>query len=206
MLYLKVGTLTGLRPCEWPGAELRRSTRDGFAWMLVVANAKATNRRAQRTLYFAELDLQTADDILAWIRIARSSRYQRLLNTVGRLLWKVTRELWPDRTEWPTLYTTRHLAVAAWKAHFLCRGQADAERLDALATIAALMGHGTDATASQHYARANAGRRVVVPAADPEEVARVRQVIDLHWFKKLIECTEPGPEGGAQSLSATPTP
>ena len=86
MLYLRVGVLTGLRPCEWPRAELRRSTREGFAWMLVVANAKATNQRAHgshRTLYFVELDTQTVDDILAWIQIARDKRYQRLLNTIA---------------------------------------------------------------------------------------------------------------------------
>lgn len=209
VLYLRVGVLTGLRPCEWPRAKLRRSNRDGFAWMLVVANAKATNRRAHgshRTLYFAELDRQTADDILEWIQIARTKRYLRLLNTIGRLLWKITRELWPDRTEWPTLYSTRHLAVAAWKAYFLHRGQTDEERLEALAIIAALMGHGSDATASQHYARANAGQRVLVPAADPQEVARVRQVVDLHWFAKLIESAASNPDNGAQSLSATPSP
>jgi integrase len=209
VLYLKVGTLTGLRPCEWPGAELRRSTRDGFAWMLVVANAKATNQRAHgshRILYFAELDAQTADDILAWTRIARGSRYQRLLNTIGRLLWKVTRELWPDRTEWPTLYTTRHVAVAAWKAHFLRKEQTDAERLEALATIAALMGHASDATASRHYARANAGRKVIVPSADPEQVARVRQVVDLRWFEKLLAENDEASELDGHSLSATPSP
>lgn len=139
-----------------------------------------------RTLHFAELDPQTADDILAWIEIARGGHYQRLLNTIGRLLWKITRELWPDRTEWPTLYTTRHLAVAAWKENFLRKGHTDAERLEALATIAALMGHGSDATASQHYARPSAGRKVIIPSADPEQVARVRQVIDLNWFEKLI--------------------
>ncbi|MFK4506508.1 hypothetical protein LPJ38_29585 [Bradyrhizobium daqingense] len=199
VLYLKVGILTGLRPCEWPGAALRHSTRDGFAWMLVVANAKATNRRAHgshRTLYFAELDPQTANEILAWIRIARSGRYQRLLNTIGRLLWKITRELWPDGPEWPTLYTTRHLAVAAWKAHYLYKGQTDAERLEALATIAAMMGHGSDATASQHYARANAGLKAIVPSADPEEVARIRRIIDLNWFGKLIagDDTPPAPK------------
>jgi hypothetical protein len=67
MLYLKVGTLTALRPCEWSCAELRRSTRDRFPWMLVAPNAKATNQRAHgshRTLYFAELDRQTTKDIL----------------------------------------------------------------------------------------------------------------------------------------------
>lgn len=209
VLYLKVGVLTGLRPCEWPRAELRPATREGFAWELVVANAKATNRRAHgpyRTLYFAGLDLQTVDGIQTWIKIARSSRYQRLLNTIGRLLWKITRGLWPDRTSWPTLYTTRHLAVAAWKAHFLREGQTDAERLEALATIAALMGHGSDATASQHYARASAGRKAIVPSADPEQVARVRQVVDLGWFEKLITENDAATDPNNQSLSATPSP
>jgi hypothetical protein len=208
VLYLKVGVLTGLRPCEWPRAELRRSTRDGFAWMLVVANAKATNRRAHgpfRALYFADLDPQAVDDITAWTEIARGGNYGRRLATIGRLLWKIARELWPDRDEWPTLYTTRHLAVAAWKAHFLRKDQTDAERLDALATIAALMGHGSDATASRHYARANAGRKVIVPSADPKQVARVRQVIDLNWFEALIASSGPNSDD-AQSLSATPSP
>jgi integrase len=208
VLYFKVGVLTGLRLCEWASAELRPSTREGFAWMLVVANAKATNQRSHgpfRTLYFADLDPQTVDDIRAWIEIARARGYERRLATIGRLLWTITRKLWPDSDEWPTLYTTRHVAVAAWKAHFLRKDQTDAERLDALATIAALMGHGSDATASRHYARASAGRHAVVPSADPEQVVRVRRVIDLNWFETLIASS--GPESDdAQSLSATPSP
>jgi hypothetical protein len=209
VLYFKVGVLTGLRPCEWARAELHRSTREGFAWMLVAANAKATNQRAHgpyRTLYFPDLDPQTVDDIMAWIEIARSPNYGRRLATIGRLLWKITRELWPDSDEWPTLYTTRHVAVAAWKAHYARKGQTDAERLEALATIAAMMGHGSDATASRHYGRANAGRRVVVPAADPEQVARVRRVIDLNWFEALIATSDQNSDHEGQSFSATPSP
>lgn len=209
LLYLRVGVLTGLRPCEWPHAKLRPSSREGFAWELVVANAKATNRRAHgpfRTLSFADLDRQTVDDITAWIAVAGGPHYARRLSTIGRLLWKITRELWPDSEEWPTLYTTRHVAVAAWKAHYLRKGQSEAERLEALATIAALMGHGSDASASRHYARASTGRKVIVPSADPEQVARVRRVIDLNWFEKLIENAEENREEEVQSLSATPSP
>jgi len=157
-----------------------------------------------------DLDHDVVADIQAWIEIARLPDYGRTLATIGRLLWEITRALWPDREEWPTLYTTRHAAVAAWKAHYLRKGQTDAERLEALATIAALMGHGSDASASRHYARACAssgtGPGVVAPVADPNQVARVRQVIDVKWFEKLIAGSTPMPDHDVQSLSATPSP
>ncbi|OSI67396.1 hypothetical protein BSZ21_17530 [Bradyrhizobium canariense] len=96
--------------------------------------------------------------------------------------------------------TTRHLAVAAWKAHCLHKWPTEAEGLEALATIAALLGHGSDATASRHYARASAGGIVIAPSADPDQVARIRRVIDLNWCEKLVA------EDDGQSLSATPSP
>jgi hypothetical protein len=190
--YLKVGVITGLRPCEWSKAELRESTRPGFSWKLVVANAKYTNRRAHgpfRTLYWVDLPADVVHDINAWIAIASGSNYERRMATIGRLLWQITRELWPRRKEWPTLYSTRHAAVALWKAHYVRDGQTETERLEALAVIAALMGHGSDDTATQHYARASAasskGPAFVLPTADPAEIEKVRQVIDLHWFETL---------------------
>jgi hypothetical protein len=190
--YLKAGVITGLRPCEWANAELRESTREGFTWMLVVANAKATNGRAHgpfRTLYWVDLPADVLHDINAWIEIASGSDYERRLATMGRLLWKITRELWPRRKSWPTLYSTRHAAVATWKAYYVRPRQNASDRLEALAIIAALMGHGSDDTASQHYARASrasiGGPGLVAPAAEPAEVTRVRQVIDLDFFKKI---------------------
>jgi hypothetical protein len=48
------------------------------------------------------------------------------------------------------------------------------------------MGHGGEASASQHYAGASAKRKVIVPSADPDQMARVRQVIDLKGFEKPI--------------------
>src|ERR1700722_8574859 len=73
VLYLKASLPTGLRPCEWPRSSFGRSNRDGYRWMLVVENAKATNGRAHgpvRTLHWEELEPEVVQDILAWIKIA----------------------------------------------------------------------------------------------------------------------------------------
>ena len=187
--YLKAALPTGLRPCEWPRARFGSSTRDGYRWMLAVENAKATNGRAHgpvRTLYWEELAPEVVEDILVWIKIAQDENYGRRLNTISRALWEITRELWPRRKKWPTLYTARHLAIAAWKTFYLHKGQSHDERMEALAIIAALAGHGSDETASTHYARANAasGKRPV-PAADPAQVRNVRQIINLDWRETL---------------------
>lgn len=159
--------------------------------MLVVENAKATNGRAHgpvRTLHWEELAPEIVHDILAWIRIAQDDHYDRRLNTIGRALWEITRELWPRRKKWPTLYSARHVAIAAWKAFYLHEGQSPAERLEALAIIAALSGHGSDETASTHYARPDAGSgKRPVPTADPAEVRSVRQIIKLDWRETLRE-------------------
>ncbi|WP_271500262.1 hypothetical protein [Bradyrhizobium sp. CCBAU 11357] len=191
VLYFKAAVPTGLRPCEWPRAHFGRSKRDGYRWMLVVENAKATNGRAHgpaRTLYWEELEPQVVQDILAWIKTAKDVDYGRRLNTVGHALWEITRELWPRRNEWPTLYSTRHVAIAAWKAFYVRKGQSPTERLEALAIIAALSGHGSDETASTHYARPNAASgKGLVPAADPAEVRNVRQVIRLDWRETMRE-------------------
>jgi len=191
VLYFKAAVPTGLRPCEWPRARFGRSNRDGYRWMLVVENAKATNGRAHgplRTLHWEELEPEVVQDILAWIKIAQEVDYDCRLNTISRALWEITRELWPRRKRWPTLYSARHIAIAAWKAFYLRKGQSPAERLEALAVIAALSGHGSDETASTHYARPDAasGKRPV-PAADPAEVRNVRQIIKLDWRETLRE-------------------
>jgi hypothetical protein len=191
VLYLKASLPTGLRPCEWPRASFGRSNRDGYRWMLVVENAKATNGRAHgpvRTLHWEDLAPEIVQDILTWIAIAQHGDYDRRLNTVGHQLWEITRELWPRRKEWATLYSARHVAIAAWKSFYLRDGQSPAERLQAMAVIAALSGHGSDETATKHYARAStASRKGIVPTADPAEVQNVRRVIKLDWQESLRE-------------------
>lgn len=189
--YFRASLPTGLRPCEWPRARFDKSTRDGYRWMLVVENAKATNDRAHgpvRTLHWEELAPEVVQDILTWIAIAQDGDYDRRLNTIGHQLWEITRARWPRRKKWPTLYSARHVAIATWKAFYLRKDQSPAERLEALAIIAALSGHGSDETASTHYARSNAASgKSPVPTADPAEVQNVRRVIKLDWLERLRE-------------------
>jgi hypothetical protein len=189
--YFKASLPTGLRPCEWSRARFGKSTLEGYRWMLVVENAKATNGRAHgpvRTLHWEELAPDVVQDILTWIAIAQNGDYDRRLNTIGHQLWEITRALWPRRKEWPTLYSARHVAIAGWKAFYVRKGQGPAERLEALAVIAALSGHGSDETASKHYARANAASgKGPVPTADPAEVQNVRRVIKLDWLEIMRE-------------------
>jgi hypothetical protein len=162
--------------------------------MLVVENAKATNGRAHgpvRTLLWDELAPDVVQNILAWIKIAQDLDYDRRLNTASHALWEITRALWPRRKKWPTLYSARHVAIANWKAFYVRKGQSQVQRLEALAVIAAISGHGSDETASTHYARANAASgKSPVPAADPAQVKNVRRVIRLDWLESLREAKD----------------
>jgi hypothetical protein len=72
------------------------------------------------------------------------------------------------------------------------------ERLAALAIVAALMGHASDVTASRHYGRPSRDGKgmgnLPIAVADPEEVARIRQVIKLHRLSDLKGAPK-GPAG-----------
>lgn len=188
-LYLPAARLTGLRPCEWAGAALSSSAQPAFAWELVVANAKTTNGRSHgshRTLYWPDLAPELVDSVSEWIAIAKRPEHESLMENMSKLLRRLTRELFPRRKSWPTLSSMRHDAIGRWKAYYISDGQNYEERRLALATIAALVGHGSDESATIHYARASSGSaEFPVPAADPVEIARVRQVLDLAWGQKL---------------------
>jgi integrase len=184
--YLRASNLCGCRPCEWPGAIFRRSAVPGFQWELVVPNAKNTNERSTgefRTLRWVTLPKDRVDDMIHWIAIAREPNYGRLIATLGSLLSRLTEKLFPRRETRPTLYSMRHEATARWKAAYLSADQSTEQRIAGLAIVAALLGHISDETASTHYGRPRRGEKEMgqfpVPHADPVEVAKVRQRLDL---------------------------
>jgi integrase len=184
--YLRAATICGCRPCEWPGAILRRSAVPGFQWELIVPNAKDTNGRSTgeaRTLRWTELSNDQVDDISAWLAFAQEDRYDTLLDTLGSLMSRLTGALFPHRKTLPTLYSTRHEATARWKATYLSADKSIEQRIAGLATVAALLGHISDETASKHYGRPSRGSkemgRFPVPHADPAEVAKIRRRLDL---------------------------
>jgi len=182
---LDCGELTGARFVEWPTAVFGPSTTAGYAWELVLVNGKNSNGRAHgetRTLRWTELPDHFVSQMNFWIAVAKGAasegRFDTLQDTLESLMRRVTKALFPRRTETehPTLSSVRHAAAARFKAAYVSTATTEEEKLRGLAMVAALLGHASDATATEHYARAD-GRngRYPVPVPDASEVARVRR-------------------------------
>jgi hypothetical protein len=84
--------------------------------------------------------------------------------------------------------------------------QSPEERTRARAVLAALLGHASDATATQHYGRPGRGGREISrfpsPHADPAEVAKVRRQLNfgpLLLQKRKVNLFEPETEAGPQA-------
>jgi len=202
---LNASNVSGLRPCEWPTAQFRRSEVPGFEWEMKVRCAKANDVRAHgefRTLRWTHLDAESVNAITDWIFQAHQAEiagaYKTLLSTLRALMLRITSSLFPKRTTHSTLYTPRHEATARWKAAYVDSATTDDERLHGLAIVAALLGHASDATATIHYGRPRRGEnrssRFPIPTADPDEVARVRRRLQ----QNLDRLAASQPSQGAQ--------
>ena len=182
--YLQATRQTGLRPGEWADARLAASTLHGFDRMLIVRCAKHDDVRAHsefRTLHFKAMPPSLLKPLTLWLSIVSDAieggRFEALMKNIEGLMFRTTEALFPRRARRPTLYTARHEAAANLKAHFIDSRSDPQERAEGAAIVAALLGHASDATATQHYGRATRRRPpslIVIPAAHPEEVARVR--------------------------------
>jgi hypothetical protein len=201
--WLLAGEATGLRPVEWLDAQLT-ALRDGeFRWRLRVRNAKRNAARAHgefRTLRWRALDAQTLGAINRTIEVARAAvrerRFTRLQNTLQALMRRITKKLFPRRRRRPTMYTPRHVFAARCKAFFIPPRASLSERAAGLAKIAALLGHASDATATDHYARPGKEDRTghpPVPTPDPAEVARVKCVYAAR-FARLLDRQSHAPQ------------
>lgn len=194
LTFLAANTLVGLRPREWAGASL--STDALGQAVLRVANGKNTNGRANgpaRTLTFSVQDsamamaplascLKLVDRILADVRADDRqqvwSLYCRSLQDRFRV---VNHRLWPKRKRHYSLYSTRHTLLAAAKTKF------------APPEVAALAGHASDATATQHYARPRRGggqAPKILPAPAEAEVESVRKKLKADWLESVITAKE----------------
>lgn len=74
---------------------------------------------------------------------------------------------------------------ARWKAHYApATAKSPEQRIEALARVAALLGHATNATATNHYGRPWPGEcgfaRFPLPVPAPQEVARIRPRLHLN--------------------------
>jgi integrase len=203
--YLLAGTVTGLRPGEWPDAQFRPSQTEGFAWELIVKCGKNTNGRSHgpsRTLRFVALPRGVVKAIDGWLAqargAARAGRYETRLDTLGAAMARITKKLFPRRSKRPTLYSTRHEAAARWKAAYVNGAATIEQHLHGLAVVAALLGHASDATATQHYGRPSRGGKAMdqlpLAVADPAEIARIRQRLKLDRLAG-VAASRRGPAG-----------
>jgi integrase len=175
-IFLQANLVAGLRPIEWTQACVVADP--GFALVLQVANAKDTHGRSHgqlRHLRWRTIADVDRDVIVEMLEISkpyagRPAGFDAFTKSLQRLLRETCQALWPRRRTGYTLYDTRH--------DFAARAKLVYEPEE----VAALMGHGSDETATRHYGRLKAGSMVVahdrvLPEPDPEEVQRVRQVL-----------------------------
>ncbi len=187
--FMEATRVAGLREVEWRYAEFRHCHVDPYQFELVVRNAKYDEVRAHgevRTLRWLSLDSEIIEAITQTIAHAKGfeddEAYEKWRKTLQAFLRRLTKLKFKLRKKRPSLYSFRHEAIAGWKAHYVSGHTSLEEKRNGLAIVAALAGHATDETASEHYGRpkrgeSSAGR--LVPSPDAEEVARIRQTMKL---------------------------
>ncbi|MCX9157927.1 hypothetical protein OPU71_17520 [Niveibacterium sp. 24ML] len=168
----------GLRPGEWASSQLVRLPGEPAA--LVVQNSKATNGRGcgvERIILVDELSPSATSAIERVIgfmhREARTDHeLQRAMSRLRSLLRSVRKRAAQGMTGRAKsqclglcLYSCRHQLIADAK----CSGMAQPQ-------IAALVGHRSPDTASEHYAHSSQGQSPLVVRPSPETVAAVREV------------------------------
>lgn len=179
--YLHAARLTGLRPCEWPSVQMESTPTQTI---LVVKNAKESDVRAHsptRELIFTDLPVSHQRVLDRWLaRVRDTEDYPALQQALGKLTHSMARKAFPRRKKHPTLYCARHEFTARIKRHYL---DLCGDRFEAMAIVAALLGHATDATASEHYARPRriGGRKFPVPGANPAEIAKIRPKLEQRF-------------------------
>lgn len=156
----------GLRPSEWDAA--RRDTSDSGTPLLVIQNAKATNGRGNgptRTLDLSGCtpgQLNAIDELLDLIEgYRRDGGFERFQSQIAEYLYRAARAALSKRAQYPSLYTFRHQFSANAKSHLNPQ------------EVAALMGHGSDATANRNYAQKRVANGQVVVRPIQSEVDTV---------------------------------
>lgn len=169
LTWLKAGRLVGARPSEWRSAGLIEV--HGVP-AIRFGNAKATNGRANgptRTLLLRDAtpeDLQDLHDMLEMLVGQETDPgydFEADVRLLGDYMRVVTRRVLGKRARYPTLYSLRHQLAA------------DAKTTLTQLEVAAVMGHGSDATAGRHYGRRAVGQGPAKVTPVGAEVATVRQ-------------------------------
>lgn len=157
--YFEAGLILGPRPIEWVGASITALLGDlpieapvDCTHLVVFRNAKRDQEGVrgngdERSIYVTLTAGQAAliTRVMADAALHGSS-WKSHYDTLRAALRYVAMKLWPRRNKVPCFYTTRHQCQADAKASGLKPNE-----------IAALFGHASDNTSTQHYARTASG-------------------------------------------------
>ncbi|MCM2310329.1 MAG: tyrosine-type recombinase/integrase [Steroidobacteraceae bacterium] len=161
--------LTGARPIELLQLEARYPSPAEVT--VVIRNAKSTNGRGngrERTLHLTDVSEAEIQAFRAWQEASASyvtgKESARLISSISKVFARAARRALGKRPKYPTLYSFRHQFAADAKASGL---SAEA--------VAALMGHGSDVTATRHYGRRAAGSGGLKARPSAVNVSTVRR-------------------------------
>ncbi len=213
LLFIRANLYVGLRPVEWFGANLieyqhrnafgePKHRSDGTVETspgLEVTNAKHSSIRGngdKRTILLDTLNERQIQHLHQWIQLVNELKSEELMllpeaainrKIYGSLQRAIRSVL--SSAEWngemPTIYSTRHQAVANARAD----GQTQQE-------IAALFGHSSTNTARRHYGKKYAGYSGRSMRAAPESILAVRSTVtarlpDVTWHEPLPGAAQP---------------
>ena len=168
---------------------------------LYVLSSKTTNGRgtgAVRTLDLSNFNDGQLSIIQRMVDRGRKwlleDNFAEMQGQCSNLMYKITSKIWPKRRYAYTLYSTRHQFIANMKS---------ITPTEEYSHIAALVGHGTTATASTHYGKKRSSWRDEEIPASPkpvaEEVAVVKDVIRMFDSRIKMEI-----EAGVRSKKNIP--
>lgn len=168
-IWLMANSIAGLRPSEWRTARVEIKNGDPF---LIVQNAKYNENRGNgptRTINLTLLESGEANIVVAQLRMAGSyaktdQDWTRYYSGCRKILNKITREIWPNRRSFPTLYSGRHQFAANAKSAGLTKEE-----------IAALMGHASLDTAGEHYGKTKWGSGSLSVRPSQKDIERVNE-------------------------------
>jgi hypothetical protein len=196
LVFLEANLMAGLRPSEWPSAALSLEAKGDV--VLKVFNGKATNGRANgplRTLTYSDPEdgqaypklrscLMLVERVLEGVDPAnRKAIWARFCRALQDRFRTLNHHLWPRRKRHYSLYSSRHTLIAAAKQKF------------SSCEVAAIAGHGADATATRHYVRPGRGKLgpcMVLPAPAETDVASVRRTLNLDRLDSSLRSLEYG--------------
>jgi len=187
--WLLLGAEIGLRPHEWGQATLIYLTPmevgDVHADVLVgafgdvvkapylrIRNSKTTNGRSHGE--FRHLNLSRIKPSLIEMigefaelmtEVVESGHYQTYYAACRKLLWRINKSLHGKHPrKWLQLYSPRHKFSSEAKNALGAEG------------VAAMMGHATTKTASEHYGRRTSATGGLGPRPIESEIIRVRKI------------------------------